>query len=278
MRAKIRMGDVWDRTTEILSGRAAMLAGLAAIGIFAPGVVRDALVAFGGTGMATALIGMVVSIMVMVATIWTQLGVLAIASDPATTAATARVRATARLGAAVGVFVAIGALFLVLILPVIGALVAAHVDLAGMRSGAMPDMTPGLAGFLALYTIAFGLGALWLGARLILVHPVVLHERRGLGAIRRSFALTRGLTLRLIGVMILFVIVVGIASMAVGMVAGLIFRLILGGEAAATVQFLANVATLVVTTGFTVVASVFSAQLYRAVAVSSDPESQSAPA
>ncbi len=122
-------------------------------------------------------------------------------------------------------------------------------------------LTPVLLTFGALLVVAFVIGA-----RLILLNPVILNERRGLGAVMRSFRLTRGLTLKIVGVMILFAIVLLVPMMAIQAVVGLVARLILGADAQPAIGFLAGTAGAAVTSLFSVVAAAFTAQLYVAVA------------
>ncbi len=44
------MGNVWDRTSEVLSGRGGMLAGIAALTLFLPGAINAAYVAYAPVG------------------------------------------------------------------------------------------------------------------------------------------------------------------------------------------------------------------------------------
>ncbi|MCQ4504282.1 hypothetical protein NON27_29320, partial [Vibrio parahaemolyticus] len=83
---------------------------------------------------------------------------------------------------------------------------------------------------------------LFVGARLLPLYAVVLRERLGLGAIDRAWRLTRRHTWRLVGAVLLFMIVVMIASWAAQAVAGLVTALVLGGDAVATVRFVGTVA------------------------------------
>ena len=106
---------------------------------------------------------------------------------------------------------------------------------------------------------------LLLVVRLVPLYAVVLHERRGVGAIARSWRLTRRHSWRLIGVVLLFLIVLLVASTAAQSVVGLIARLALGAEARGTVAFIAALAGQAVSTALTLAAIVFSAQLYLAL-------------
>ena len=94
--------------------------------------------------------------------------------------------------------------------------------------------------------IVVSVAGLWISATLVPLFAVVVNERRGIGALRRCYVLTRGAALRLIGVLILYGIVVVVVMAAATSVIGVVARLILGGEAAATVALIvALVSTLV---------------------------------
>ena len=159
----------------------------------------------------------------------------------------------------------VAALFVV---PPVIVLLNSGFDFAAAASGSSVQMTPpsaNAAAFVALYGLAFLLVAIWIGARLVLLNPVILNERRGIGAIRRSVQLTKGLTWRIIGVLILFAIVMLVSTWAAQSVTGIIFRLALGANGIATATFLSGVVATIVTTVFTALAAVFTAQLYVAV-------------
>ena len=266
----VRMGTVWDRTQDVLRGRAGIMAPIAVLAIFLPTVVNNAVAAYGqpvpgaapnpGVSALLALVALVV----LVASIWGQLALLAIATDPATTRADAGRQATQRLLPALGIVVVLIAVIILLFLPAIVPLIRAGLDFNNPQS--MQALSPGAVSFAGLYILVFFLLALVLGARLILLNPVILNERRGLGAILRSFQLTRGLTWRIIGVMLLFGVLLLISMLAVQAVTALVLRLVLGADALPTITFLAATAGAVVSTALTVVAAAFTAQLYVAVA------------
>jgi hypothetical protein len=265
----VKMGTVWDRTVEVLNGRTAMIASVAVLGILLPSVIRDGFVTFSTRGTVTfALGGGLLTIAALVAMIWAQLAIVAIATDPATDAAAARRQAGARLLPALGITALLAVVAVLLVLPPVIALMRSGFDFSAAASGSSVQMTPpsaSAAGFAGLYGLAYMLVALWLGARLVLLNPVILNERLGIGALRRSVQLTKGLTWRIIGVMILFAIVLLVAAGAAQSVTGIIFRLALGADSITTATFLAGIAGTVVTTAFTALAAVFTAQLYVAV-------------
>lgn len=261
----VRMGTVWDRTTAILGARGGTLAGIALLAFFAPAVIQAALTAYTIPGTGIAVMGTVVGILVLLATIWGQLATIALALDPATTRTTASRAAVARLPAAILVVIVLIAGFVLLFAPIGVALASSGFDFAAaaasQQTGVMPPVPAGTRVFVALYAIVALIVLLWLIARLFVTMPVVLAERRGIGALGRSFRLTRGLALRIVGVLILYLIVVGVTSLAVRSVAGIIFRLIFGGEGG-TALFLTAVAEAAVAAVFSVLATVFTAQLY----------------
>jgi hypothetical protein len=271
----VKMGSVWDRTVEVLNGRTGMIAALALLGLFLPSVVRDAYVAAGTPGTVPfAVIGLVLSLIALLAMIWGQLAIIAVATHPATTREDAGRQARARVAPAFGITLLIGLVALVATLPPIVVLVLSGFDFAAAARGATMAANPPSAGtaiFVSVYFLVFGLVAIWVAARLVLLNPVILNERRGLGAIRRSVALTRGLTWRIIGVVVLFAIVLIVATGAAQAVTGVIFRLVLGASGKGLAAFLADIAGTLVTTAFTVLAAVFTAQLYVTTAETSTP-------
>lgn len=265
----VKMGTVWDRTVEVLNGRTGMIAPIALLGILLPSVIRDGFVAFSTPGTVMfAVVGGVLAIGALVAMIWAQLAIVAIGTDPATDATEARRQAGRRVLPAVGVTVLVTLIGVLFMLPPVFVLIQSGFDFAAAASGSSVQMTPptaGAAGFVGLYSLAYLLAVVWIGARLVLLNPVILNERLGVGAIRRSMRLTKGLTWRIIGVLILFVIVTLVSTWAAQAVTGILFRLALGANGIATATFLSGIAATIVTTAFTALAAVFSAQLYVAV-------------
>jgi hypothetical protein len=259
----VRIGTVWDRTIDVLAGRAGILAGLAALYLFLPDVVSAAISSFGGAGFGVAMLGLAVSIAVIVLMILGILAMTAVASDPAV-GRTAAVRvATRRLGAAIGVVLVMAAVATLAFVPlgVMMYLAGISVDaVSGRADLTRADMNMvGLAGLLAFVVL---LGGLWLSARFAPLLAVVVNERRGFGAFRRAFVLTRGAGARLVGVVVLYAIVLLVLMGAVTSVTGIVARLLLGAQADASVAFVVGVATAVVTAAATVVQTVFYTQFY----------------
>lgn len=267
--ARVKMGTVWDRTIEVLNGRTGMIARIAVLGILLPTVVRDGFVTFSSRANPVAmLVGAVLTIGALVAMIWAQLAIVAIATDPAVDTASARRQASARVLPAFGITVLLTIIAVLLAMPPVVVLIRSGFDFVAAANGSSVQMAPpsvGAASFTALYGLAYLLVLLGIGARLVLLNPVILNERLGVGAIRRSIQLTKGMTWRIIGIMVLFVIVLLVATGAAQSVTGIVFRLALGAESIAVAAFLAGVAGSIVTTALTALAAVFTAQLYVAV-------------
>lgn len=269
----VKMGNVWDRTVEVLNGRTGMIATLALLGMFVPSVVRDAYVATGTPGTASfGLVGAILSLVVLLATIWAQLAIIAVATHPATTRDQAGQQARARLAPAFGITMLIGLAAFVAMLPPVIALVGSGFDFAAAARGATMATNPlpaGAALFVIVYFIALAVFVIWAAARLVMLNPVILNERLGLGAFARAFALSRGLSLAVIGVVILFGIVVLVATGAAQAVTGVIVRLAVGASGKGLASFLGDVAGTLVTTACTALSAVFTAQLY--VAATGEP-------
>lgn len=261
----VTMSNVWDRTTEVLRGRGGVLASIAVLALYLPGLVRDAvtLVATPGSSSFALLTG-VLTILVLIVSIWGQLALIAVATDPATTRSNAAAQATARLPSALAVTIVALLVVLALFVPVGAAIGLSGADFSGMTTtGAFPSVGGGTIAFVLLYTLLLAIVGIAVAARLLLVNAVVLNERRALGAFRRSWKLTRGLTWRIVGVFLLYIVVVGVAVSAAQFIAGAVFGLLLDSGPVAT--FLTAAVAGVVTTIFSVIAAAFAAQLYVAV-------------
>ena len=262
----VKMGNVWDRTVEVLNGRGGMLAGIAFLTLFVPAVIDAAHTAYAGAGMTKVAVGAVLTLATTVVALWGQLALIAASTDPATDRAAALRQANARLAPALLVALLLAIVFSLLFLPVFALLVAAGVDFATVGNGVAPNVTsPGAAALAGLYGLVALVVLLFAGVRMLPLYAVVLHERHGARAIARSWRLTRRHSWRLIGALLLFLIVLLIATGAAQSVSGLVLRLVLGADARATVDFLASAIAQAVSTALTLVAVVFSAQLYVAL-------------
>lgn len=275
--AKVGIGSVWETAVEAVRGRAGILVPLAALTLLLPSVVQAgvALYATGGAaglpprpGLVGALLRAALALGVLVLTLWGALAITAVTGDPAVTAAEARRRASERLLPLLGVTVTLSVALTLLVLPLVGVLAASGVDMAAMGRGAAtpPTLGAGTSLFVGLYGFAAGLFVLWLFARLLPLVAIVLDERLGLRAVPRSLRLTRGMTLRLIGALLLYGIVLFVASSAAEWIAFIPFRLLLGPENIGAASLIGKIVGAAVAAVFSVLAYAFTAQLYRRLA------------
>lgn len=270
MTAPTTMSTIWDRTTEFVSERLATLTPIVAFGIFLPlflsGIFSPMVQS--KNFFQDLPLGLIVVALSLV-TIWGGLAVTALVLDPAE-GRTSGVRwANRRFLPVMAIILLVLVISLVLMVPVGIAIGMSGVDPATFASGKPPaggHINGGALTFVAFYAIALFLFGIWASARfLILIAPIMLMERPGVGVFGRSFVLTRGVGWKIIGVSILYFAVSLVATTATKSVLGSILKLLLGGEgplsaSAIAVQF----AVTAVSTVLSVFATVFTAKLYLA--------------
>lgn len=260
------MGAVWDSTVAVLSGRGALIARIALLTVFLPSVLQAALPLAIGEGRAARLTGGVVALVLIAVTLLGTLAITALASDPSVDERAAYARARDTLPATIGAVLLIGVAMALLLIPSVILLIAAGFDANAMEAGTpQPALAAGPMLGATLYSLVCALVVLWAVARLLPLYAVLVGERRGLRSIRRTFALTRGLALRIVAVLILYAVVLTVAWLAATSVVGLVFRLLLGSDQALLVGFLSGLAGAVVTTAFGLLQPVFAARLYAAI-------------
>lgn len=273
----VRMGTVWDRTVDVLQGRTAILAGLAALYVLLPNAVSGLASAWAQSDMALKPVAVVISFINFALLVTGVLAITAIATDPTVDRRRATGAALARFGAAIGVIVVV-----LLVVALVFVPAGVLLGMAGVRMTAagQPDFARANGGLLALGSL-YSLAALVLGlivsAKLAPLLAVIVNERRGLGAVARAWQLTRGSTARLVGVILLYAVLLLVAMAAVSSVAGVIARLLLGADADVTVGAIVGIASAVVTALATVVQTVFYAQFYVAAAGGQTGSSGTAP-
>ncbi len=217
---------------------------------------------------ATALVVHILSLGLTLVSLWGQIAITALALDPGAGRNAATALASKRLAPVIGLTLLLLLGMLVLVLPIPVALAIAGFDFqAAMTGGAgAAEVPPGVGGFLLLYTLFLVIVLIWLCARLALITPILLMEGRWFGALARSFRLTRPITLKIVGVIILYAIVWGVSVLAANLVFGSILRLVAGGDGPVTIgSVLTAVVVSVVATAFSVLASAFIGRLYLAV-------------
>lgn len=258
----IRIGTVWDRTCAVIAGRAGLLAWLAGLFLFLPSLLQTILrfvAASGGAGGGFKGLVALVGLAVAALAIWGVLAMTAMASDPAVDRHEAIALARRRLPAAIGLLLVAMLMTLIVVAVPMAWLLAGNVDMAKLQQGAQPVIDPARAGSALIGFLILGLLALWISARLIPLFAVIANERRGFGAFARAFALTRGSTLKLLGVTILYAVLAVVLLTAVTWVLGSVGQILLGRNGA---FLLVALATSVLTAGFSVIQTVFSAQFY----------------
>jgi hypothetical protein len=264
----IDMSTVWDRATAFAGSARRSLLPVVALLLFMPTAIQLAI--------EPALVAPwrgIAMVALWLATLTGSLAVMVLALGATVQPGEAIRAALARLPAAVGILILLGILAGLAALPLVMAMHWAGMDFAAMRDGqtvAAPSMSAGLAIFVTIYAIAFVVAMIAITARLIVIEPVILAERRGVGAIGRTFALTRGLTWRIVGVLILYEIVSTVAVLAARLVFGGLFGLI-GGDGAITVGgVLTALIVAAVSAGFETMAAIFVARLYAAIGAVAD--------
>ena len=263
----VTMSNVWDRATEVMRGRAGQLATIGAATVFLPTVLNAAVTSLApgaGIGVSGPL-----TVIVTALSLFGGLAIMATATDPEADTAAAFARAGQRLLPAVGLTLLLGVAFGALLLPVFGLVAGAGLDLAALRSGGSASAgavaRPGLVLAALVYILVLVAVLIWVSARLAVLNGVIVNERRGLGAIGRSWSLTRGLGWRIVGVLLLVGVVMVVALLAATSVVGLAVRLAAGADGVGLATFLGSSAGGVVTAAYSVILNTFVGQLYVAV-------------
>lgn len=272
----IRMGTVWDRTVDVLRGRGSILVALSALYVFLPNVVSGAFSSYAGPTGTAAVVGGIVALASVALLLMGMLAITAVASDPAVDMAGAHAAARARILPALGLMLLLGVVITLAAIPLGIALAAAGVrinDTTGQLD--MSALDPSAAVLAGIFGLVLPIAALWLSAKIVPLFAVIVNERRGFGAFRRSFRLTRGAALRLMGLLILLLVVTIVVLLASTSVVGVVARLVLGEDGAATTSFMVAIVGALITAAVTVVQIVFYAQYY-AAAVAAEGVSQPA--
>jgi hypothetical protein len=263
----ISMGTVWDRTAEFLSDNLGTILPIALTAIFVPAAISGSLTELrhgAAPGFAAGL--SLASLLLAVVTFWGQLAITALALDPSLGRG-AVPAATRRLPAGLLVMIVLLLAALLLALPMGIILGLNGVDFSTATPGAMPAVPPAASLWVVLYVLVLLPVTLWLAARLAVVLPALVGERLALGAIPRSWRLTRGAALKIAGVLILYGVVATVASLAATTAFGAVITLVAGrgedGLSLATV--LTGTVGGAVSTAFTVLGAAFTAKLYLAL-------------
>jgi hypothetical protein len=264
------MGNVWDRAVEFLSDHIALILPIAIFALVIPASITGSLQTLAATGSLPVRAGlMLLSLVFAILGLWAQLAIAAMAIDPDRPRGSPGV-ATARLLPAIGIYLLlITAVFAIFIVQWIAVGAATGINPAAVNwtNPASVQLPAGARGWLLLLLVLDVCMLAALMAKLAPLTGVIVAERRGLGAITRAWALTRGLAWRLVGVIILYAVVTTVSQLAARFVFGAIMRLISGGQGQVTVgDVVTSVIVASVGAAFTVLAAAFCAKLYLATA------------
>ncbi|GAA0457432.1 MULTISPECIES: hypothetical protein [Sphingomonas] len=265
MRAMVEMEQVWDRTAAFLRARRATLVALALPALFVPAVIGGlAETAAAQDVGASAGIWMPVRLVAGLLMLWAELAILALAAGLDSPRAAFR-QAGLRLPVVIGFALLVTALLLLLAMPAAAILVAFGFDFVAAAAGESVTPSVAAAAWIALYALVLIPLLLWVAARLSLLPPVILEERRGLRAIARTFTLTRGLAAKIIGMFLLYGIVSTVLTAATQYAGGTILALIFGSDDGLGVaSVLTLLLTTLVETALAVMLWVFTGKLYLA--------------
>ena len=270
----VKMDYVWDRTVEFLGDNLSAVLPFAVLGVFVPTSIMNALSPLwqdAGEGQKAVLTLAIVALVAVM--FWGTLAITSLAIDPSVRRGGVGGAAARRVPVMVGNYALLLLGVIVLAIPMGIIAAAAGLDVAAMGGGrATPLTSPAAGAALALYFLVFLAVILAAAARLVPLGAVVMAERNGVGAIARTWRLTRGMTWRLIGVTILYAVVSQVAGLAARTVFGSLLRLVGGGEGPVTVgSVVTGVIVAAISAGFSTVAAVFAAKLYVAVQATAPP-------
>lgn len=267
-----KMSTVWDRTAEFLTDNLGAVLPLALLAFFVPASIVGSLANVDASDAPQlALILALIQLAFGILSLWGMLALTAMALDPDTAPQAGNI-AGRRLLPTLAIWVAMIVVIVVLAAPVLLVLGIDGADFFGPTRTSGLDVSPVAALGVSLYMLILIALLLWAGARLALVMPAIVAERQAFGSLARSWALTRGLTWRIVGVLLLYTLVSWVATLAAQTVFGSIFRLISGpDEGLSLSRVLTSVMAAAVQTGFTVLLPVFAAKLYLAVTAGRAP-------
>lgn len=264
-----KMGTVWDRTAEFLSDNLAGVLPVALLAFFVPASIEASFQPALQSGSTSLILSLrLVQLAFGILSLWGSLTISAMALDMADGRSAGAI-GRARLLPALLVSVTVLALMIVLVLPIPLALQLGGYDLTEIARGGSAAASIGqqMAAGIAIYGLILLALLLWLAARLFLITPVIVREKRMFSALRQSWKLTRGMTWRIIGVILLYALVSWVSILAANMVFGSIFTLVAGGpaEGISLAGVLTSIVVAAVQTGFTVLGPAFTAKLYLAL-------------
>ncbi|WP_010164657.1 hypothetical protein [Sphingomonas sp. PAMC 26617] len=264
----VTMSTVWDRTTEFVGGNIAALTPIVLVGMFVPvALIGNLMPLMGASGVVGNTVVGALIVLLSLASNWGAIAVTALGLEPAAGRSVAIRTANRRFLPVIGVNLLVLVILFLLFAPAfIGfSLSGIPMNQAGGAQPSLDQINGPAVLFASLYSLVLLPVLLWVVARLAVITPAVVAERRGFGAFGRAFALTRGLALRIMGVILLYLIVSQVAGLATRMVAGSVFGLLLSNDGPVSLAaILTSTVVAVVSTIFSVLAVAFLAKLYLA--------------
>lgn len=256
----VKMGTVWDRTAEFLTDNLPAILPIALLAYFVPLSIQgnfDTMVENASSGLVLALSLITLGFSALVT--WGWLTLTAMALDHESSPGKMGLR---RLLPALLVSILVFAGVCLLALPPVLTVIVTGRGTADL-SVSLPIA---VMWALSIYCLLAIVAGVWITARLILAYPVIVAEGAMFGAIVRSWRLTRGIALPIVGVTLLYTLVATVAVIATKLVFGSVFTLVAGpGGGLSLSGVLTSVMVAAVQTGFFAVVPVFTAKLYQAV-------------
>ena len=262
----VNMGNVWDRTSEFLSENMSALLPIALVALLVPHSITALT---GGAGTAiNPFAGYAISLACVLIALWGQLAIVALALVPDGGRPRAAAVATGSFGRALAAMLLLFLVIALIAAPMLSVLAGGGMNLAQLGGGGMADisLSTGAKTFVSIYALILSALVFYVSIRLVMLYPVIVAEGGVIDALRRAFALSRGIVWKLIGVWVLFIIVYLVGRLAVTSAVGAIVALLSSSTSPfAFGKILVAILSGLVTTIYTVIVAAFSAKLYRAV-------------
>lgn len=259
--ASISISKAWEETGALVRREASLLVPVALALIALPGVllaqVRPAVDAKTATEAMFAQSAMLANGLGLLMTLFASLVLSLLALRPGISVAEALRGALPRFPVALGASLLLGVGFALLLMPVMPLLTGGE--------AAVQRLGPPMALLLLLYLCALTALLLYGVVRLLLLNTVAAVEQLGvIATVKRSWALTRGVALRLLGFVALFLALSVIVSFAVVAAGGTVLiglGRLLGDEALG--RLLLDLVANVVNAGFVAWLYLMLASIYR---------------
>lgn len=219
--SRLSISTAWDETKALLAsdGRLMMTVALALIALPSAisTLVNPSSAAEGSGSLTGALVVLVMSLIAMVG----QLAVIRLAIGPSVSVGGAISHAAGRALPYLAAVILLVVALVILALPLIAVLVAMGVSVEETNQA-----IPGGAWIVILLYFAL---LIFVAVRMLMSSPVASAEAVGpIQILKRSWALTRGHTAKLLGFLLMFIIGLIVVMIAVGVIAGLLARSLLG--------------------------------------------------